>query len=41
MKMHAFLSTLVGMETLFEVMPSAQSVETDDLDLVPEMETLP
>jgi hypothetical protein len=39
--MERFLSSFVRLKSLFKVRPSALPVETDSLDLVPKMETLP
>jgi hypothetical protein len=41
MKMRRILSALVRLKSLFKFGPSALPVETDSLDLVPKMETLP
>jgi hypothetical protein len=41
MKLQRFLSELVGMMSLFAVTPSTQPVETEYLDLMLEIETLP
>jgi len=41
MRLQKFLSALARLKSSFKIRPSALPVETDYLDLVPKMETLP